>query len=183
MSATVQSKNFNAIRRCAVRKLRNMVLVIPILMLPFTTTAFAQTGHMEKGGHSMKSHHGEKSHGKGVYQASCWTETLTEEQKAKRARMRLELKKVKYLIKAQIKVKKVELATLVTQDNPDQSAMEKKIDEILELKREKMRKKYAYKVALRNILTPEQRILFDMKMLKKAYKGKSYGHKKGHGYR
>ena len=166
-----------------MKKLRNMLLLIPILILPFTTTAIAQTGHAEKGGHSMKSHHGEMSHGKSVYEASCWTETLTEDQKAKRAKMRLEFKKVKYLIKAQIKVKKVELATLVTQDNPDQNAIDKKIDEILELKKKKMQKKYAYKVALRNILTPEQRVLFDMKMLKKAYKGRGHGHKKGHGYR
>ena len=166
-----------------MKNLRNMLLVISTLILATSAPAFAQTGHTGEGGHSIKSHHGEIGHGKGIYEASCWTETLTEEQKAKRAQMRLEFKKVKFLIKAQIKVKKVELAVLVTQDNPDQMAIERKIEEILVLKKEKMQKKYAYKVALRNMLTPEQRVLFDMKMLKKAYKGKSYGHKKGHGYR
>lgn len=166
-----------------MKKFRNLLLVISTLIFAANVPAFAQTGHTGVGGHAMKSHHEEPRHGKSIYEASCWTETLTDEQKAKRAQMRLEFKKVKFLIKAQIKVKKIELATLVTQDTPDRSAIERKIDEVLELKREKMRKKYAYKVALRNMLTPEQRVLFDMKMLKKAYKGKGHGHKKGHGYR
>ena len=77
----------------------------------------------------------------------------------------------------------VELAILVTQDSPDQNAIDKKIDEILELKREKMRKKYALKVDMRSILTPEQRVSFDMHLLKKAQHGKGHGYKKEHGYR
>ncbi len=138
---------------------------------------------MGAGGHGSKSHHEEMGHGKGMHGPSCWMETMTEEQKAKAAKMRLEFKKVKYLLKAQMKVKKVELATLVTQDSPDQNAIDKKIEEILKLKREKMQKKYALKVAMRNMLTPEQRVSFDMHMLKKAYHGKGHGHKRGHGYR
>lgn len=160
---------------------RNLLVIISIFLLTFYAPAFAQTGHMSGSGHVMQSHHSDRGHGKSIYEASCWTETLTEEQKAKAAKMRLEFKKVKFLIKAQIKVKKVELATLVTQDNADQAAIEKKIEEILGLKREKMRSKYAYKVALRSMLTPEQRVLFDMKMLKKAYHGKKHGYSKGHG--
>ena len=166
-----------------MKTFRNMLIVMSTLIFAAGVPAFAQTGHTGGGGHGMKSHHGEMRHGKGIYEASCWTETLTDEQKAKRAQMRLDFKKEKFLIKAQIKVKKIELATLVTQDNPDRSAIEQKIEEVLELKRQKMRKKYAYKIALRNMLTPEQRVLFDMGMLKKAYKGKGHGHKKGHGYR
>ncbi len=166
-----------------MKTFRTVLLVISTLIFAAGVPAFAQSGHSGGGGHAMKSHHGETRHGKSIYEASCWTETLTDEQKAKRAQMRLEFKKVKFLIKAQLKVKKIELATLVTQDNPDRNAIESKIEEVLALKREKMRAKYAYKVALRNMLTPEQRVLFDMKMLKKAYKGKSHGHKKGHGYR
>jgi Spy/CpxP family protein refolding chaperone len=152
-------------------------------MLAFNAPAFAQMGHMKEGGHATKPRHGEMSHGKGMHDASCWMETLTEEQKAKAAKMRLEFKKVKSLLKAQITVKKVELATLVTQESPDQNAINKKIEEILDLKREKMRKKYAFKVAIRSMLTPEQRVSFDMHMLKKALHGKGHGYKKRHGYR
>jgi Spy/CpxP family protein refolding chaperone len=152
-------------------------------MLAVNAPAFAQMGHMKEGGHSSKSQQGETGHGKGLHDASCWMETLTDEQKAKAAKMRLEFKKVKSLLKAQITVKKVELATLVTQDSPDQNAINKKIDEILDLKREKMRKKYAFKVAMRSMLTPEQRVSFDMHLLKKALHGTGHGYQKGHKYR
>jgi Spy/CpxP family protein refolding chaperone len=166
-----------------VKNSRNLLLVISIILLAFHAPAFAQMGHMKEGGHATKPHHTEMGHEKGMHGASCWMETMTEEQKAKAAKMRLEYKKVKFLLKAQIKVKKVELATLVTQDSPDQSAINKKIEEVLDLKREKMQKKYAFKVAMRSMLTPEQQVSFDMHMLKKALHGKGHGHKKGHGYR
>lgn len=161
-----------------MQKLRLGLLICSIFAVALSAPAFAQMGHMSEGGHGMKSQHREMVHGKSPYEASCWTETLTEEQKAKLAQLKLEYKKVKYLIKAQIRVKKIELATLVTQDNPDQSAINTKIDEILDLKREKMRKTYAFKVALRSMLTPDQRVLFDMKLLKKAAHGKHHGKKK-----
>lgn len=175
--------NFKISRRCAVQQTRRILLIVSILMLVLYGPALAQMGHAGEGGHGGKSPHGEMGHGKSVYDASCWTETLTEEQKAKVAQLRLEKKKIKYLTKAQIKAKKVELAILVTQDNPNQSAIEKKIEEILDLKREKMRKIYAIKIEIRKLLTPEQRVLFDMKMIKKAYHGKHHGHKEGHGER
>ena len=166
-----------------MQKSRNMILVFSILMLALNAPALAQMGHMKEGDHSSKPRHEKMDHGKGMHDASCWMETLTDEQKAKAAKMRLELKKVKSLLKAQITVKRVELATLVTQDNPDNNAIDKKIDEILELKREKMRKKNAFKVAMRSMLTPEQRVSFDMHLFKKALHGKGHGYKKGHGYR
>ena len=151
--------------------LRKMFLVFSILMLALPAPALAQMGEMGEHGHSSKGQHEGMSHGKGMPGDDSWTETLTDEQRAKIGKMRLEFKKAQSLLKAQITVKKVELATLVAEDSPNQSAIDKKIDEIVELKREKMRKKYAYKVALRSMLTPEQRVSFDMKMLKKALHG------------
>ena len=168
-----------------MQKSQVMILSFAMLFLAFNAPAIAQMGHMKESGHSSDAHQ-EKTghgHGHGMHNASCWMSTLTNEQKSKAAKMRLEFKKVKSLLKAQITVKKVELATLVAQDNPDQSAINKKIDEVLELKREKMQKKYAFKVAMRSMLTPEQRVSFDMHLLKKALHGKGHGYKKGHGYR
>ena len=166
-----------------MQKLWTRLLVISIFMLVFTAPAFAQMSHMREGGDATETHHEEMDQEKERHDDACWMKSMTDEQKAKAAKMRLKFKKVKYHLKAQITVKKVELATLVTQDNPDQDAINKKIEEILDLKREKMQKKYAYKVALRGMLTPEQRVSFDMHMLKKAYHGKGHGHKGGHGYR
>ena len=166
-----------------MQKLRMMVLSFTMIFLAFNAPTFAQMGHMKEGGHSSKAPQEKMGHGQGMHDASCWMETLTDEQKAKAAKMRLEFKKVKSLLKAQITVKKVELATMVAQDNPDQNAINKKIDEVLELKREKMQKKYAFKVAMRSMLTPEQQVSFDMHLLKKALHGKGHGYKKRHGYR
>lgn len=163
-----------------MQKSRFLPLVFSIFLAAFSAPAFAQMGQMSESGQSMKSPHGEMAHGKSTYDASCWRDTLTEEQKAKIAKMRLGFKKKKYHIKAQIKVKKVELATLVAQDAPNQRDIEGKIDEILGLKKEKMRLKAAFKVSVRNELTPEQRVLFDMEILEKAYHGKKHGHKKGY---
>jgi Spy/CpxP family protein refolding chaperone len=160
-----------------------MLLIFSILLLGLNAPALAQMGHMKEGTHSSKPQHREMGHGKGMHEASCWMKSLTAEQKATGAKLRLEFKKVKSLLKAKITVKKVELAILVTQDSPDQNAIDKKINEILELKREKMRKKYAFKVDMRSILTPEQRVSFDMHLLKKAQHGKGHGYKKEHGYR
>ncbi|GJL63475.1 MAG: hypothetical protein NPIRA04_21290 [Nitrospirales bacterium] len=177
-------------RQLNLHVIASSVLVGMLCVLPSVGLAdMSGKGHGKEHEYATKSHHGEMKHGKGRHDVSCWTETLTEEQKSKASKMRLEYKKVKFLVKAKMKVKKVELATLVTQDSPDQSAIEQKIEELLKLKKEKLQKKYAYKVALRSLLTSEQRVFFDMQMLKKAVHGKKhggkkgYGHKKGHRYR
>lgn len=162
-----------------MKKSRTLLLVFSLVILAFNTPALAQMGGM----HEDKAPHGNMGSKKEGDGGACWMKSLTDEQKAKAAKMRLEYKKVKSLIKAQIKVKKVELVTLVTEDSPDQSAIDKKIDEILALKKQKMQKKYAYKIALRNMLTPEHRVSFDMNLLKKSLHGKVHEAKKKHGYR
>ena len=167
-----------------MKKTHNQIIFIfSILLMVLNTPVFAQMSHMKEHGQSGHSQHDEMSHGKAKHHASCWMESLSDEQKAKIAKLRLEYKKVKSLKKAEIRVKKLELATMVAHDPPDQDAINKKIDEILDLKREKMQKKYAFKIAMRSLLTPEQQVSFDMHMLKKALHGKGHGQKKGHGYR
>jgi Spy/CpxP family protein refolding chaperone len=178
LSIGIQFFTIHSSRRRFMQKSKLILSVFTIFLVTFSAPVFAQMGHMSERGHGMKSSHGEMSHSKSTYDAACWTETLTEEQKAKMAQMRTEYKKKKYLLKAQIKVKKVELATLVTQDKPDQKAIEEKIDEISELIEKKMELKAAFNVSVRAELTPEQRVLFDMGMLKKAFHGKGHGYKK-----
>ncbi|GJL56465.1 MAG: hypothetical protein NPIRA02_35970 [Nitrospirales bacterium] len=72
---------------------------------------------------------------------------------------------------------------LVTQDNADQGAINKKIDEVLKLKKEYMQKNIHLKLPCAAFLTPEQRVTFDMQILKKVVHGKGHGSKKGHGYK
>lgn len=117
-------------------------------------------------------HHGyEKKH-------NDWKRDLTDSQRKEIDKLRLSYKKKKYLLKSQLKQAKVEFALLITEDSPDQSAINKKIDQIAKLKSEKLRLKADHKIGVRKVLTPEQRVKFDMAVLKKAYEGKKRGHRR-----
>ncbi len=108
-----------------------------------------------------------------------WKSTLTDEQRTQMRALKLTYKKQVIPIKAKLKEAKVELALLLGTDNPSQSALDKKISAIVKLKEQKLQAKAKHKVAVRKVLTPEQRVMFDLGLLKKAYKGKKSG---GGGY-
>ena len=122
--------------------------------------------------------HGHGMHGMGMSKM-CWRDTLTDEQRAKLAKLKLEHMKVQAPVKAKIKTVKVELALLVTSDKPDIAAVNKKTDELTKLKNSKMKEKYRYITAKRKLLNDEQKVLFDMHVIKKAMKGKYKGRHKG----
>lgn len=108
-----------------------------------------------------------------------WKANLTEKQTKQIAKLKLDYKKQVYPIKTKIKQAKVELAMLISTDKPKKKLINKKIDEIVKLKAEKMRFKATHKIEVRKVLNTEQRVLFDMKMLKKAYHDKK-GRRQGH---
>ena len=131
---------------------------------------FSSLAMAKKGGH----------HGGGYGQhhdGGHWKDTLSDEQRKKLGQLKLDYKKKKFPIKAKIKMAKVELALLMTNDSPSQNDINKKIDEVLKLKSEKMRLKAAHKIKVRKLLTSDQRVKFDMHVLIKAYMGK---HGRGH---
>ena len=148
-----------------------LLLILGTLIgsIGFSTTVLADHGRGMQGG--MYS-------GKGMSRM-CWRETLTDEQRAKLAKVKLEHMKVQAPIKAKIRTIKVELALLVTADKPDMASINKKTDELTKLKNSKMKEKYRYIAAKRKLLNDEQRVLFDMKLIKKAMKGKHKGGYKG----
>ncbi len=102
-----------------------------------------------------------------------WLATLSDAQRAQMDRMHLVLKKSMNMIEARLKTREAELDNLVTQDNPDMKAVRSKIDEVMELKKEMMTKRYDHMAELRAILTPPQRVSFDMMVL-------GMGHMMGH---
>ena len=75
-------------------------------------------------------------------------------------------------LKAQAKAIKADLAVLAVADEPDSAAINAKIDELLALKRTMMINKYEYVAAQRKLLTPEQRVSFDMTVIKRSKHGK-----------
>lgn len=143
-----------------MKKARGIVRLSMIILMAGATFASAQMGGMEHGAdmkmEKMEHHEG---HGK---EAPRWKQTLTEDQKTKSDRMHLELKKAMSVLEAKVKLKEAELNGMVTKDRPDTNAIHGKITEIAELKKEMMTKKYDHILEMRSILTPEQRLSFDI---------------------
>lgn len=154
--------------------------------LVFSTTGMAEYGHgMGEGAGSHMMGSGPRSHmmgegaGRHMMRDGCggswWDETVTQAQKDKILKMKVDHLKLKYPKKAKIKAIKAELMVLVTADTPDQKAITAKINEILALKKEIMAAGYAHKIAVRKELKPEQRAAYDKHLLKKAG-GQRCGH-------
>ncbi len=138
--------------------------------MAMTTGVAAEQGMMGMHGKGMQGMHGKgMGHGGGAH---SWKSTLSDDQQKQYAKIKLDFKKKVLPIKAKIKQAKIEKALLMTTDKPDQKAINKKIDEILKLKGQKMRLKTEYKLNVRKILNEEQRVQFDLYLLKKASHGK-----------
>ena len=122
--------------------------------------------------HGMgKMHHG----------SGGWKSSLTDDQQKKIARLKLQYKSKKYPLKAKMKQVKIELALLMTSDKPSQKAISKKIDQLVKLKSQKLHLKANHKIAVRKLLNEDQRVKFDMKILKRAYHGKKSSRYSHHG--
>lgn len=109
-----------------------------------------------------------------------WKDTLTRDQQQQVAKFKLDYKKVALPIKARIRQARIELAMLSTVDQPDQTQIDSKIEEILKLKGEKIRARVKLRTQIRNVLNEEQRIKFDLHVLKKASLGKKQRHHDNH---
>jgi Spy/CpxP family protein refolding chaperone len=91
---------------------------------------------------------------------------LTEDQQKKAQALDLETEKAVLPLKAQLDVKTAELKALAVAENPDKGAIDKKIEEIGALRTQIMKKKILNKLAVRALLTPDQRVEFDRKALR-----------------
>ena len=125
-------------------------------------------------------------HGSSYKRGDSWKNDLSDEQRKQIDRLGLDYKKAKYLLKAQMKQAKIEFALLITEDSPNQSNIDKKIGEIVKLKSKMLRLKADHKIAVRNELNSDQRVKFDLAVLKKANEdkreGEGHGHGGGYGY-
>ncbi|OGP14305.1 MAG: hypothetical protein A2052_09475 [Deltaproteobacteria bacterium GWA2_54_12] len=115
-----------------------------------------------KGGH-MWDRHGK---------SSAWKKTLTGEQKTELDRLHVSLKKDLAAVKAEIRLKKTEVMTLVASDKPDMEALSKLTDHIAGLEKEVMAAKYGHMIKVRSMLTPEQKAGFDAAVVKQGKHGR-----------
>ena len=124
---------------------------------------------------TMADHGAGKGEGSGHHKAA-WKESLTKKQWDLLKKKKVAFLKKKYPAKARMKTIKIDLAVLSTADKPDQKAIDAKIDELLALKRNLLKAKYAHIISVRKELSPEQQVLFDKYRLKKAKRKKCRRH-------
>lgn len=152
-----------------MEKRYGMIVMSIVVLVSCVSLAFAAGG--DKGhDHGQKKDKAEaKEEGKcemmggGMgMETPAWKESLTEEQQMKADKMHLELKRAMGILEAKADLKEAELNGLITQDDPDTKAIEGAISGIMEIKKETMLKKYEHILEMRSILTPEQRLSFDL---------------------
>lgn len=86
---------------------------------------------------------------------------LTEEQRKTMQEMRLKHKKELIPIQGKLKEKQLDLKAEMMADEPNQSKINAIVDDIAKLRAELQKKKIAHRLAIRNILTDEQRKIWD----------------------
>ncbi|MBN2202377.1 periplasmic heavy metal sensor [bacterium] len=149
--------------------MKNRILSTALLALAVAaTSAFGQAGMEKKVVKRVTA-------GKGLHaqKAPCLLD-LTEDQRTKIDAMKLEADKAVLPLQAQIEIKSAELKQLMLADKPAAAAIEKKIDEIGGLKTQIQKKRTLHQVAVRGLLTPDQRVDFDRKTLGRRH-GMGFG--------
>lgn len=94
-----------------------------------------------------------------------WVKTLNGDQKTRVDIMHLELDRELVVLKAQEELVQKQINVLVTRDNTASSAVNTKIDELMGIKKQILRSRYTHILEMRAILTPAQRISYDMEIL------------------
>jgi len=91
---------------------------------------------------------------------------LTEDQKKQIEKLKLDLDKAVMPLENQIEVKGAELKGLLIADNPNLGAVNAKLDEIGAVRLQMQKKRVAHELDVRKLLTPEQRVQFDRRVLR-----------------
>lgn len=142
------------------------LLIILSVAFVFSTPALAAMDHgMKKCGAAMDGSGGKHSGGLG------WKATLTDSQKGKIDMLHLGLSREMSTLKAELMLRLAELNGLVTEETPDTGAVNKKIKEVAALKERMMKAKYSHIMDMRKVLTPAQRVSFDLGLVSGAAHG------------
>ena len=85
---------------------------------------------------------------------------LTADQLKQIEKLRLEHQKDVLPIRTKLQTKRLELRTLILEDK-DQKEIEKKVEELGSIRTEMMKKHITHHLAIRNLLTDDQKVFFD----------------------
>jgi len=111
-----------------------------------------KNAHKKKKGHSLSPH---------------WAKTLSDEQRVAVDKMHLKLDTQHSVLKAQAALLQKELNVITTKGGSDQAAIHAKIDDLMAVKAKIMKHRYDHLSEMRNALTEQQRISYDMAILKR----------------
>ena len=175
-SENLYSANTISLNKWNTYLLGLIFLLSLLLSLGFSSTSNAASGHGEKPhGKSMKGEHHQAKGGKhskksshGGTFTSHWAKTLSDEQKTSFDKMHLMVGQYEAVERAKMKMLKAELNVLAAKDPNNQSKIYKKIDEILAVKKGIMRNRFNHIAEMRSELTEQQRISYDMGLLKRG---------------
>ncbi|MEW8034065.1 MAG: periplasmic heavy metal sensor [Candidatus Thiodiazotropha endolucinida] len=140
-------------------------------MQPAGMAGYGKHMGSDRGGMHHGHHYGHHGHHSKLL-SPHWKTTLTPEQRYRIDKMHLDFTKAKMTLKSKVKALKTELAILSTADQPDSAAIDSKIEELLDVKKNIMRIRYSHIVNMRSVLNNEQRLSYDLDVLKRAKLGK-----------
>jgi len=131
----------------------------------------AATGHHDKmnkdehdgAKHKKAAHKNKKGHNLSPH----WAKTLSDEQRIAVDQMHLKLSTQHSVLKAQATLLQKELNVMTAKDGADQSAIHAKIDALMAIKAKIMKHRYDHLTEMRDALTEQQRISYDMSILKR----------------
>lgn len=115
----------------------------------------------------------------------CDNLNLSDTQKEAIEKLRMNNQKISLQHRNLVNEKRARLQTLKSADNFDQKAINKVIDEMTEMKAEHMKESIAHQREVRNLLTEEQQLIFDVQKQngmnkQRANRGQRMGQKRMH---
>ena len=145
---------------------------VPAFLILLSTMVFAAPGFATEqkstSGHHDEKHHSKMEKKKGHHFSPHWAKTLSDDQKMAIDRMHLDLNRELSVLKAQAELAQKELNAYTIRDNAKTSTINTMITKLLAVKKQIMEKRYAHLREMRNALTTEQRISYDMGVLKRS---------------
>jgi Spy/CpxP family protein refolding chaperone len=97
------------------------------------------------------------------HQSTCIHKDLSESQKTSINAIKLASDKKIAVYKADLKIKNAELDKLLIAENPSKKEIDAKIDDLTKLKGDIKKERIDCRLKIREVLTPEQRVNFDLK--------------------
>ncbi len=110
----------------------------------------------------------------------CFYNDLTEDQQNSIETTRIQSNKRIVAYKADLEIKKAELRKMKIAENPSVEEMNRKVDEIAVIKSNMEKEKIAKDVAIREVLTPEQKAKYDMHRAYRKHDNRMHSGMKGY---